>query len=296
MPNPPSRMTTRTRNATAHPGLVDVDPKQPQGNGKGKKAAAAEKRQEKKDRREAAVHKIASIEQHMAAKDALDITPGPQAADARAPRKRSQATSRRSQKPLPVSDKNVSDSEMDVDKPESVKHKKKGRETHTDVEENTTDHDTPPKKKARQAKPKIHDSIKSYIKSGEGEESSNGLGSAISKRQAASGRGHHEQDKYFSWEMDEDKLTSLDDLSPITDDEVTPKKQVAVPKLKNKATARALVTNDEDLAAMLPMMKKVVAADKGKLKVTWERPVHGRRSTGKFNQKDQVMKIDKSKK
>jgi hypothetical protein len=207
MPNPPSRMTTCTRNATAHPGLVDVDPKQPRGNGKGKKAAAAEKRQEKQDRREAAVHKIASIEQHMAAEDALDITPGPRAADARAPRKRSQATSRRSQKPLPVSDKNVSDSEMDVDKPESVKHKKKGRETHTDVEENTTDHDTPPKKKARQAKPKIRDSIKSYIKSGEGEESSNGLGSAISKRQAASGRGHHEQDKDFSREMDEDELT-----------------------------------------------------------------------------------------
>jgi hypothetical protein len=69
-----------------------------------------------------------------------------------------------------------------------------------------------------------------------------------------------------------------------------------VPKLKNKATARAPVTDDEDLAAMLPTPKKVVAADKGKSKVTRERPVHGRRSTEKFDQKDQVTKIDKSKK
>jgi hypothetical protein len=92
---------------------------------------------------------------------------------------------------------------MDVDEPESVM---KGRKTHTDPEESATDHDTPPKKKARRAKPKIRDSIKSYIKSGEGEELSNGPGSTIPKRQAASGRGRHEQDKDFSWEMD-DELT-----------------------------------------------------------------------------------------
>jgi len=88
LPNSLSMPTTHASNATAHPSLVDVDPtqKKTRGNGNTKKAAAAEKRQEKQEKREAAVRKIASIEQHMAAEDTFDITPGPRTAIAKAPR------------------------------------------------------------------------------------------------------------------------------------------------------------------------------------------------------------------
>jgi len=56
----------------------------------------------------------------------------------------------------------------------------------------------------RQAKPKIQDSIKSFIENGEGKEWLS-KGSAI--RNGQTGRGCHEQDKDLDWEMDQEELT-----------------------------------------------------------------------------------------
>ena len=62
IPSRTAHMATRSRNATSHPGLVDARQKRIRGE-KTKKEIAEEKKKQKAQQKEDAVHKIANIEQ-----------------------------------------------------------------------------------------------------------------------------------------------------------------------------------------------------------------------------------------
>ena len=137
-PDTTTRMATRSRNATAHPGLVDASSKRTYGE-KTRKEVAEERKQKMLQKKQDAIRTIGDIEKRMAANDMVDVTPGP-----RTNRRQYQHTQSFSYIPL------TKGAETD--------HAKHAAAIDTDVSENEL-----PKKKAKPGKVSLRDSVKLYI-------------------------------------------------------------------------------------------------------------------------------------
>jgi hypothetical protein len=77
-PDTTARMATRSRNATAHPGLVDASSKRTYGE-KSKKEMAEERKKAKLQKKQDAIRTIGDVEKRMADDQMVDVTPGPRA-------------------------------------------------------------------------------------------------------------------------------------------------------------------------------------------------------------------------
>lgn len=185
--HPTTRMHTRSKNANAHPGLVNVSTvaKRVRDGLMTKKAIAAEKKVAAKEKRDDAVLKIAGIERRNVEQEALDETP-------RANTTSHQLGRTTTYKVLPPTSDENSSSEMDIDVPlESTNN----REVECgDTDNSRSSDNAPPKKKAKR-KHGIRDSIKDLVDSGE-------LKKAKGKAPVSKSRGEQERED-FARELEE---------------------------------------------------------------------------------------------
>jgi hypothetical protein len=153
MSTAPIRMTTRSTNATAHPGLVVATAKRTQ-DGKTKKELAKEKKQAKEEKKKASIRTVASLERRMAeADDAFDVTPKPQGTNKR----QLQRTRSYAQLPLTLESPNNS-----FESPNNSGSEAAGNGMHdgTETDHNTTEEEAPPKKKAKSG---FRDAIRMHL-------------------------------------------------------------------------------------------------------------------------------------
>ena len=165
IPSHTAHMAMRSRNATSHPGLVDARPKRIRGE-KTKKEIAEEKKKQKAQQKEDAVHKIANIEQRIADDDSLDVTPGPRAAKGQASRKL-QRTKSYMNIPLTeeipdIGDNGVEDNDEEDDTGDTAP-----------IDGDTSEVE-PPKKKVKPTKASIRDAVNTYIEKEHGEKPDGG--------------------------------------------------------------------------------------------------------------------------
>jgi hypothetical protein len=159
----PTRMTTRPRNADAHPGLLALGAKRRRAaDGVTKKAAAEAKKVAMEERRQHAVLEIASIERQIAEVDAIDITPQP---GNKAP-----------QRPHPLRRTETFINIPPADEGSEDESNIPGATELNPLEENPSESgdlsggDAPPKKKAKSSKPGIRDAVERCLKERDGSE------------------------------------------------------------------------------------------------------------------------------
>lgn len=81
VPATTQRMTTRARNAHAHPGLPDAPEVRAPKGGVTKKQLAERKKEEKRQKTQHAIRRIGEVEKRMADNEMVDVTPGPRASN-----------------------------------------------------------------------------------------------------------------------------------------------------------------------------------------------------------------------
>lgn len=175
------RMTTRSRNATAHPGLVDASSKRTAGD-KSKKEAARQRKKDKAQKREAAVRVLGDVEKRMADDDMVDVTPGRQANR----RKTSEFQRTKKFAHLLLTEDTETLSSDDAEGTDD------SNTDNIDVSENE-----PPKKISQPGKVSVRDSVKQYIEQEHGEKAKNDRG------RNTKGKGRQESDSDNDTENDQ---------------------------------------------------------------------------------------------
>ena len=156
VPTTTRHMATRSRNADAHPGLVDAPELQAPRGGVTKKKIAEQRKKAKLQKEKDAIRSIGEAEKKMAEDTMVDMTPGPRASTRR------QTGSFLNNYPFmqlpPETDT------LDSDDFEGTNIARHMAPVDTEASENKL-----PKKKTKPKKTKIRDSVKEYIEQDPGE-------------------------------------------------------------------------------------------------------------------------------